>query len=606
MHLFARSSLAIASVVVLATTAHAKSNILPDRMTPVPANEPIPVIDFVRPYRFEFAKLNPSGTYFAAFAKNEILESNLLICELATGKVSWSKSGVWRFEWIDDRHIQLNDSQRTIISVDKPGDQAPISSLLDLGKRGLMRDTGFMWTWPLPEMPTNTGRVQAIWHRLEDGQPLYCQTIQQDSRKHLYRRDGRSWVECPVDLDEIMPVALGAQAGELLVIGPAAKGSPRPLQRLDPLTGKLGEVVYRDAKYDCSTAVIFRRDTHQVIGVKLAANYPRTVWLDERMKEVQAMIDQQFPKTTAEIVSFDVKLNRFLLKVESDRQPPVIHLLDFEKKSLSTIERIGPWFDPARLARMQMVTFQTRDGVTLDAALTLPAGVSKEHPAPLIISVHAGPWNYQEDWRFDRDTQYLASRGYAVFAINYRGSQGCDSRYETVERFDFQKMANDVVDGTRAALTSGVFDPKRVAVSGIGFGAYLALTAAMDEPELYRGAVLAGGMFDWEKQFRKTDSPERYTEAWMQRRVQEAKFTFPAPLQNKDRIKIPLFLARNVSAPDTTLDTQVFELYLAMKGRVSCEFYGELNIQTPNEAYDKTAERLELIDKFLAKHLAAK
>ncbi len=604
MHSLARYLTSLAGFLALVTSALAGKNSLPDRDTPVPADQPIPVVDFARPSLFDSAQLNPSGTYFAAFSKNEKLERSVLICELATGKVQWTDSGVWTFSWIDDQHLQLNERPGQVVDVDHPLRQTEIISLLPQGKRGLIRETGFLWKWPLPESPTNIGRVDRVWQSLEDGQAVFCTTREDDGHHRLYRREAGRWVEAPVNLDEITPLELGDQPGEMLVIGPAAKGSPRALQRLDVATGQLGAVFYRDAEYDCQPDVFLQRATHKVIGVSVPNKAPRTVWFDPRLQEVQAMIDRQFPGLVAEIASSDFAQNRFLIRTESDRQQPTFHLLDYDKKSLSLVKNVVPWLAPDRMARMQIMSYRTRDGATLEAYLTLPAGASPEHPAPLLVDIHGGPWGNRHTWGQSTSAQFFASRGYAVLQPNYRGSSSYDARFDQPDRFDFQKMANDVADGVQAAAKSGVIDPHRVAALGTGLGAYLAVCGIVDDPELYRGAILLGGTFDWEKQFRKKDSPARRDEAWLQRRLQEEKRPAPAPLQHKDRIKIPLFFARNVQVVDVTLDTQVFDLYLALKDQVPCESFGDLNVYTPNEAYDEAVQRLELMEAFLAKNLA--
>jgi len=594
----------LAGFLALAIAAPAAKNNLPDRDTPVPADQPIPVVDFARPSLFDDAKLNPAGTYFAAFSKNEKLERSVMICELATGKVQWTDSGVWTFAWVDDHHIQLNERPGQVVAIDRPLRQLDITSLLPELKRGLIQDTGFLWKWPLPESPTNNGRVTRTWQNLEDGQAVFCTTSEDDGHKRLYRRDAGRWVECPVNLDEITPVEVGDQPGEMLVIGPPAKGSPRALQRLEAATGHLGEVLYRDAEYDCQPDVFLKRGTHKVIGVSVPGKAARMVWFEPRLREVQGMIDRQFPGLIAEIVSSNLTENRFLIRTESDRQQPTFHLLDYDKKSLSLVKNVTPWLAPERMARMQIMSYRARDGATLEAYLTLPAGASRDHPAPLVVDIHGGPWNHRNLWGEDNGAQFFASRGYATLQVNYRGSSGYDARFEPSDRFDFQKMINDVADGVQAAAKSGLVDPHRVAALGTGFGAYLALCGTVDNPELYRCAILFGGTFDWERQFRKMDSPTRRDEAWLQRRLQEEKHAAPAPLQHKDRIRIPLFFARNIQVADVTFDTQVFDLYLALKGQVPCESFGDLNIRASSEVYDEVVQRLNAMDAFLAKNLA--
>jgi pimeloyl-ACP methyl ester carboxylesterase len=581
-------------------------NYLPERDTPVPHDEQIPTVDFVRPRLFTDPELNPSGTYFAAFTKSENIESLLAICEIESGKLQISNSGVRSFSWIDDRYLLLNDRWNGVIDIKRPRRQLLVSEVLPKDARGLMRETGFMWSWPIEDSPIGArkGRILRWWGRHEDGMPGFCTTLEEGGRMHLYRRVKNKWIRCEVDMDEIAPVALGSGPDEMLVIGPAEKGSPRALQRLDTVTGQLGEVLYRDSQYDCRPSVFLKRDTRAVIGVSVPTRLPRTVWFDDRMKEVQSMVDQQFPGKVVEISSTDIRQNKFAIEVESDREPSAFLMLDYEKKALRLIKRVEPWLDAERMAPMHVLQYKARDGALIDGFLVLPAGASKENPAPVIVEIHAGPWESRNLWGMDRGAQFFASRGYAVFQPNYRGSAGYDSRFNAADRHDFQKMSDDVVDGVHAITKSGLIDPKRVVALGVGFGAYLAMCGAVDEPDLYRCAIIYGGIYDWERLFRKKDSLSMLEDEWLKRRLGEFNLTPPSPWQRRDRIKIPIFMTRNVGIRDYTYDTQIFEFYLEMKNQVPCEFFGDLNIATYHEAYSELVERFDRFEAFLAKYCA--
>jgi pimeloyl-ACP methyl ester carboxylesterase len=163
-------------------------------------------------------------------------------------------------------------------------------------------------------------------------------------------------------------------------------------------------------------------------------------------------------------------------------------------------------------------------------------------------------------------------------------------------------MAADVSDGVRALIKSGLVDRNRIIAEGVGFGAYLAMCGALEEPDLYRCAILYGGTFDWESQFRKKDSPTRSQDQWIERRLHELSLTPPSPFRRADRLKRPIFFTRNVHIRDVTYDSQISEFHRRMKSRVPCEYFGDMNLMTPNEAYKDTAERLDKILSFLSVH----
>src|SRR5690606_359801 len=180
----------------------------------------------------------------------------------------------------------------------------------------------------------------------------------------------------------------------------------------------------------------------------------------------------------------------------SDRDPGAYQWVNLEKRQVGLIKQSRPWIDPERMRPMSTFTYKTRDGLKFDAYLTLPAGASKENPPPLIVLPHGGPW-VRDSWGYDSQTQFLASRGYAVLQPNYRGSTGYSWMYPEDEEWAFEKMHEDVTDCVKLIARSGHVDAKRIAIMGGSFGGYLTLMGLSSEPDLYRCGITMAGVFDW-------------------------------------------------------------------------------------------------------------
>jgi len=118
----------------------------------------------------------------------------------------------------------------------------------------------------------------------------------------------------------------------------------------------------------------------------------------------------------------------------------------------------------------------------------------------LVVLPHAG-LGLGGNW--SRDTlgyhelaQFLASRSYGVLQPNYRGTPGTNWMFLEADQWDLVKMPDDVTRATKAALKTNLFDPARVAIMGHQFGAYLALSGGVHEPDLYRCVVGMDGRYD--------------------------------------------------------------------------------------------------------------
>jgi len=214
------------------------------------------------------------------------------------------------------------------------------------------------------------------------------------------------------------------------------------------------------------------------------------------------------------------------------------------KKSDDHIISAAPWLKDRSFADAQIVRIRSRDGVPIEALVTLPLGATKENP-PLVVLVHGGPW-VRDLWAFNPVVQLLASRGYAVLQPGYRGSAGFSATVSDAGRFEFRHMVDDVADATHGVQKSGLVDPTRAAVMGSGFGGTLALAAAEAEPDLFRCVVSAAGVFDWEELIRDLRSdghPGEYESVRDNPATFQAAFNAIAPLAHVADIHGPVFFA---------------------------------------------------------------
>lgn len=146
------------------------------------------------------------------------------------------------------------------------------------------------------------------------------------------------------------------------------------------------------------------------------------------------------------------------------------------------------------LQPMQPVTVRARDGLELPAYLTLPPG--PERPAPLVLMVHGGPYD-RDRWGFSPLHQWLASRGYAVLAVNFRGSTGFGKAHVTAADGEWGRaMQDDLVDGVAWAVERGIADPGRIGLYGVSYGGYASLMAAVRDAERFACFVDIGGPSD--------------------------------------------------------------------------------------------------------------
>jgi dipeptidyl aminopeptidase/acylaminoacyl peptidase len=148
-----------------------------------------------------------------------------------------------------------------------------------------------------------------------------------------------------------------------------------------------------------------------------------------------------------------------------------------------------------KLAKMQALTLQARDGVPLVAYLSLPPGSDADgdgkpdHPLPMVLYVHGGPWG-RDGWGYNRGHQWLANRGYAVLSVDFRGSTGFGKKFVNLANHEWAgKMHDDLIDAVTWAEKSGIADPQKVAIFGGSYGGYSTLVGMTFTPDTFACGV---------------------------------------------------------------------------------------------------------------------
>jgi dienelactone hydrolase len=267
------------------------------------------------------------------------------------------------------------------------------------------------------------------------------------------------------------------------------------LYELDLNTMELGKEVYSVPGYDVD---LVRMDVQDggLLGVSYTDTRFRTEWLQPDLARMQRQLEKVADKEfNAHIESLSHDRQKALVRMDSASAPGTYRLLNQNNRSLMPVAFVNSRLKEAVLAPVRSVRYKARDGLELEAVLTLP----KDKPSknlPLIMLPHGGPGSRDaESW--DWWSQYLASIGYAVVQPNYRGSTGYGNAY--YEKGDGQwgmAMQDDLLDAIDHLAKQGVADAKRVCIVGASYGGYAALRGAQRDGAHYRCAVSYAGVAD--------------------------------------------------------------------------------------------------------------
>jgi len=447
------------------------------------------------------------------------------------------------------------------------------------------------------------GRVQAYVADVA-GEPAMASMFE-DGTSVGYLLDARdeTWRRMPLDLEQTPLMAISADQQLAWVVQWTDEGGTA-LHTYDLIDFEFGPAVYTSPDYDISTgSLILDKSGRTLQGITYHRVRRHTEWFDEGMKAMHERIATALEGYDVVGVSRSRDHSRAIFAAMSSTEPGQYFLADLKTGGLQHLAAASPWLEGLPLSPMASFNYNARDGLKLQAYLTLPTTPGAERPYPLMVLGHGGPWA-RDTWAFNAEVQFLASRGIAVLQPNYRGSTGFNYDITRKDRFDFRKMHDDVTDGVNALVKAGIADPDRLGIMGASFGGYLAIAGAAWEPDLYRVAITNVGVFDWDMLISDSRRESYIFYDWLMKNIgsDPAKVEAFSPLNQVDDVKIPIFIAHG--RQDIRVDiSQSIRLERALRARgIPHETYYEGDSAHGFAAAEAQAAYLSELDGFLDRH----
>jgi len=267
-------------------------------------------------------------------------------------------------------------------------------------------------------------------------------------------------------------------------------------------------------------------------------------------------------------------------------------------------------FAELELGATEEVNFQSKDGTQVGGLLTYPVGYVKGTKVPLLLRIHGGP-NGQDQHTFSAERQFFAANGYAVLAVNYRGSSG---RGQKFSRSIFADWGNyevqDLLAGVDHVIKMGVADPDRLGVGGWSYGGILTDYLIASDTRFKAATSGAGTAFtvafygtdQYIIQYDYEIGPPWNPKAW------ETYVKISYPFLHADRIQTPtLFMGgeRDFNVP-VQGSQQMYQALRSLGIDTQLIIYPNENhgIQRPSYQRDRMERYLAWYDKYVKKAAA--
>jgi dipeptidyl aminopeptidase/acylaminoacyl peptidase len=312
------------------------------------------------------------------------------------------------------------------------------------------------------------------------------------------------------------------------------------LKRYDLAAGKFETV--ETAKWDVMYAYFSRTGRYRVTAINNDANTEIKI-LDTKSNKLVNLPKLPNGEITSVGISRSEKLMAFY--VNGSKAPNNLFVYDFATQRYTKLtDTMNPEIDPEDLVEAEVVRYKSFDGLEIPAIYYKPHQASDANQAPALVWVHGGPGG-QSRLGYSALIQYLVNHGYAVIAVNNRGSSGYGKTFFKLDDLNHgEGDLSDCVEAKKFLAATGYIDANKIGIIGGSYGGYMVAAALAFRPEEFTVGVNIFGVTNW---LRTLKSIPPWWEAFREALYKE--MGNPATDEEYLRRISPLFHAKNIKRP---------------------------------------------------------
>jgi dipeptidyl aminopeptidase/acylaminoacyl peptidase len=465
--------------------------------------------------------LRPDGTGQVDLARN------------ARPSTRWRGQADQVVDWLpgDGRHLLLQLPEAS------SGGQAVYRVNVETGARELVKGAeGQTWRWI-----TDAGhRVRAALAGDDEFTEVRVADADGQRWRTLWRFKSRAASEA------VWPLGFGADPQQLFVEAQhQGRAAVFKVDLADPALPR--SLVLAHPSYDVRGRLVRARRGGEPVGLVDTGLDEQVHWWHADWQGLTQAIDKALPGRRNRLLQTSADERRYLVHSSGQGTAGQYLIGDHDTGKLQLLAEQYPQLRGVALGQRRAVRLFARDGLALEAFLTLPPGSADRPGGPLVLYPHGGPAGQDRRGDLDLLAAMLADRGIAVLQVNFRGSSGYGEDFLRAGLQQWgQAMQDDLSDAVRWAVDQGVADAQRVCVVGGSYGGYAALMGVVKTPELFRCAASLNGVTDLvdiaERRTRGRAATEAVVEqlghGWQDRERLRAQ----SPLVQAARVERPVLL----------------------------------------------------------------
>ena len=301
-------------------------------------------------------------------------------------------------------------------------------------------------------------------------------------------------------------------------------------------------IVY-ETDWDVTFSYLSKNDSYRVIAVNEDAQNKLTITNTSEQSNVDLF---GFENMNINSVGFSEDEKFLRVSAGSPNSPGDIYTYELSTNKLNKItSNLNSKVNPKDLVNAEVIRYKSFDGLEIPSILYKPHKADKINKVPALVWVHGGPGG-QSRVGYRALIQYLVNHGYAILAVNNRGSSGYGKTFYSLD--DQNHGENDLKDcvwGKKWLQDQDYIDPDKIGIIGGSYGGFMTMAAMTFEPEEFKVGVNIYGVTNWIRTLRSIPA---YWES-----TRKSLYNEMGDPYTEDSLRLynisPLFHAKNIKNP---------------------------------------------------------
>lgn len=197
-------------------------------------------------------------------------------------------------------------------------------------------------------------------------------------------------------------------------------------------------------------------------------------------------------------VTFSESESKIRLTIGTSKSPNNFYVYNLISKDLKKLtETLNPGLNADDLVTAQVIRYPSYDGLQIPAIYYKPLAATKKNKVPALVWVHGGPGG-QSRTGYSALIQYLVNHGYAILAVNNRGSSGYGKTFYKMDDLNHgEKDLKDCIWGKKWLANQEYIDKEKIGIIGGSYGGYMTMAAMTFTPDEFKVGVNIFGVTNW-------------------------------------------------------------------------------------------------------------